>query len=89
MQPHRRPFIPQDKPRFWVVFVLAGLCGLFAGLVAFVAELQGLSYVAGPFKVVFFVAWIVGAINGLGFTAGLLTGKYTNIRERPWKEQVW
>lgn len=89
MRTRNRHFIPKDKPRFWVVFVLAGLLGLLFGLVAFAAEWANLGWAAGPCKAAFFVAWLVAAFSGVGFAAGLLSGKYKSLSERPWKEQVW
>ena len=84
-----RPFIPTDKPRFWVVFTLAGLVGLAAGLVAFAAAWSDFEALSAVFKVVFVICWAVGAFSWVGFAAGMLTGKYRGMVDRPWKEQLW
>ncbi len=84
-----RSFIPTDKPRFWVVGVLAGLVGLAAGLLAFAAAWSDLQALSAIFKVVFVACWAVGVFSWVGFMAGMLTGKYSGIADRPWKEQVW
>ena len=50
-----RPFIPQDKPKFFVVGVLAGLIGLASGLVAFASASFGFSLLKTLSVVVFIV----------------------------------
>jgi hypothetical protein len=85
----KRPFLPTDKPKFWITFVLAGLTGLAAGLVAFVSSLAGLELVSNVFKVVFVICWAIGAFSCIGLFAGTLTGKYQNLTDQRWKDQLW
>jgi hypothetical protein len=82
-------FIPRDKPRFWVLGVLAALSGLFFGLVAFISSAMNLPMLKNIFVVPFMACWLVFAISWLGFLFGLLTGRYHQMEPRPWSEQVW
>jgi len=84
-----QPFIPRDKPKFWVICVLAGLCGLGAGLLAFGASWLQLTVLSWFFMAIFFVCWSTFVISWIGFISGLLSGRYRGITEKPWREQVW
>ena len=85
----KRPFIPNDKPRFWVLFVLAGLSGMAVGLVGFGAAWFELRWLALPMMFLFVCCWLVAAISWFGYVFGFLTGRYRNLSSRPWAEQVW
>lgn len=87
--PSAEPFIPNDKPRSWVITVCAGLMGLAVGFVAFLAAWLGLSALKAVAVTAFVLCWVVLAAFGLVFLAGLLTGRYSKVESRPWKEQVW
>ena len=85
-----RPFIPQDKPKSWVIFVLAVLIGLlvfgpigFLGAYFEVTEL----YLLAAFG--FMSCWLVAAVTLIVFFAKLISGKYRNLPPRPWSDQVW
>jgi len=84
-----RPFIPQNKPRLWVIFMLAGLIGMGAGLLGFLAAWFGLPWLSAPLIIVFFACWGTAAVSWFGFAFGMLTGRYSKLVARPWKEQVW
>jgi hypothetical protein len=43
----RKPFIPRDKPKSWVLLTLACLCGLGVGVMTFVASWLELPLLAG------------------------------------------
>ncbi len=83
------PFIPNDKPRSWVVTICAGLTGLAVGLIAFVATWLELPALKSAAFTAFLLSWAVLAIFGLVFLVRLSGGRYSNIEPRPWKEQVW
>jgi len=85
----KRPFIPQDKPKFWVIGVLLGLFGLAFGLVGLVGAWFGISilrwlgvFVMASCVAVFFVCWVGAFVGSVG-------GKHRNIQAKPWSEQVW
>jgi len=84
-----RPFIPRDKPKSWVIFVLSALCGLGFGLVAFVSASQGWSVAKAIGIAGFSLCWLSAAIAGINCGIGMLTGKYGHLQERAWRDQVW
>ena len=84
-----KPFIPRDKPKSWVVFVLSGLIGLAFGLCAFASASQGWLTAKTIFSVGFILCWAIGAAAVITCAHGMLTGRYGNIQDRPWEDQVW
>lgn len=85
----KRPFIPQDKPRFWVIFILAGLITLAVGLAAFVAAWLELRLIEKILMTLLKLGWGVMAVSWLGFAFGVVSGRYRNLKSKAWKEQVW
>lgn len=83
------PFIPNDKPRSWVVSVCAGLIGLAVGLIAFIATWLDLPALKSIAFTAFVLSWAALAVFGLVFLVRLFSGRYGNVESRPWKEQVW
>ena len=87
--PARRPFLPENKPRSWVIGVSAGLLGLFFGLLAFAAAWFELQTLKSLLLVLFAACWVVFAASWLVFAAKLASGRYASVQSRPWREQVW
>jgi hypothetical protein len=85
----QKPFIPRDKPKSWVVGILAGLVGLCVGFVAVAAVMLGLNWLKQIAVAVFFLCGLVFGVTWLVFISGLLSGRYRNIQEKQWKEQLW
>jgi hypothetical protein len=85
----RKPFIPRDKPKSWVLLTLTCLSGLGVGVLMFVAYWLELPRVAELLRIVFICCWVVGAICAAGFLVNLVRGKYHNLRSLPWAEQQW
>jgi len=85
----KKPFIPRDKPKSWVIFMLAGLAGLFSGLCAFLAAAYHWPVAKTVFIACFFACWGVAFFAGIVCAAGMLTGHYRGIGEKPWRDQVW
>jgi len=83
------PFIPKNKPKFWIMGIIAGLAGLGFGLLAFVATLFGFPLLMGFFTVGFFACWAMFVVSWFGFVLGMLGGRYHGLTEKPWHEQVW
>jgi hypothetical protein len=86
---NRRPFIPRDKPRLWVVFTLSGLIGMGIGLIGFGAAWLHLGLIAAVAVVLFAICWIIAAVSWIGFVVRLVSGCYRDIQARDWNEQVW
>jgi uncharacterized membrane protein YGL010W len=84
-----RPFFPDDKPRSWVIAISAGLLGLLLGSIAFGAAWAGLQVIKTLSLAAFVACWATFAICWAIFFVGQLSGRYRNMRPRPWREQVW
>ncbi len=85
----RKSFIPRDKPKSWVVFVVSALLGLAFGLSAFAAAAYDLPIVKAIFIAGFVACWAVVAVAGVTCGIGMATGRYADLQERPWQDQVW
>lgn len=84
-----RPFIPRDKPRPWIVFVLAVIVELGFGLVSIVGAWLKIEplYRLGYASLI--SAWAVGVVAFITLCIGAASGRYRNLAERDWKDQVW
>jgi hypothetical protein len=86
----KRSFIPRDKPKSWVLGILALLAGLFvavpivlAGHYLHLGFIKGLGTFLFAFcAITFFCMWVIGLVKAL-------TGRYRRIEERDWKDQTW
>jgi len=84
-----RAFIPRNKPRSWVIGVLSSLFGSGSGLIAFVAAHTDLLLVKWISSTLFLLCWLVFAVSWIICFVGSITGRYHDIEDRDWKEQVW
>ena len=85
----KKTFIPRDKPKSWVVFVLSALLGLAFGLCAFAAALNGWLIAKAIFTTGFAACWVVAALAGVTCGIGMATGRYASLQEKPWRDQLW
>lgn len=86
----RRPFIPKDKPKSWVVGISSALVGLLvAGPITFLGSYLGLTIITAFGAAIFVVCWVAFVVTWFIFAFGLLKGKYHNMQEREWGEQIW
>ncbi len=86
----KRPFIPRDKPKSWIVFIIAALVALFfGGPILFISTIYDLSFALKLGIIIFASACTVGIVMWCVFAVGMLRGKYGSLDERPWSEQVW
>ena len=86
----KRPFIPRDKPRSWVIGVLSGLIGLLvAGPIMANGAYFEFSFVKDTGITVFIICWLGFAISWLIFAFGMVTGKYRDIHAQDWNKQLW
>lgn len=84
-----KPFIPRDKPKSWVVGILAGLVGLAVGLCGLIAAWAGINWLESLAIFSFTVCWLVFAAMWFVFAFGQITGRYKNIQPKEWSEQLW
>ena len=82
--------LPHDKPKSLILF----LAGLLAGLLVFLPmAVVGLTlekiamFLTGTAGVA--VSWLLAAAMGFLFAAGLRAGRYKEMHELPWRQQVW
>lgn len=85
----REPFFPTDKPKSWTMSVSAGLAGLLFGFIAYVAVWFQVPILRNAAMVLFAICWIVGAVTGVIFAIGLMSGRYSNLQSKQWQDQVW
>ena len=83
------PF-PHDKPKSLIIFFV----GLFAGLLVFLTlAVVGLTlekiamFLTGSAGVA--VSWLLAGAMGFLFAAGLRSGRYKDLHQLPWRQQVW
>ena len=85
-----KSFIPRKAPKSFVVAIFASLVGLLcAGPLIFGAYFLGLEALLIGGQLIFVLCWVIAAANGIIFAYGLITGRYRDIRERDWKDQIW
>ena len=85
-----KPFIPRKAPKSFVVTISAGLIGLLCGgPLIFGGYFLGLKVLLTFGELIFILCWVIAAANGIIFTFGLITGRYRDMQERDWKEQIW
>ena len=84
-----RPFIPRDKPKFFVLGALAGFIGLASGVVAFASASFGFSLLKALSTIVFIACCAVFFVSWFGCLFGYLSGRYARLTAKPWREQVW
>ena len=86
----KKPFIPTDRPKSWVVFIIAVLSGLLiGGPVLFAGTIYGLSFLRTLGMIIFVGAWAIGFVMWSVYAVGTLRGKYSDLTDQPWSEQLW
>jgi len=90
MNKNKKSFFPKDKPKSWVIAVSSALMGLLvAGPIMFLGIYTEVKLVKTIGTIMFVLCWAVFAITSCVCAAGMLTGKYRNLQEKEWKEQLW
>ena len=87
---NKKPFIPRDKPKSWVIAILSILIGLLiAAPILFVGHKFGITFLKLIGHILFIFSWATGMVSMIIFFIGNLQGKYETVEERVWKDQVW
>ncbi len=85
-----KTFLPRDKPKSWIVFIVCGLMGLLiAGPVVIIGMTFHLEALRSVGIVLFWFCWAAGGVMWLVYISRLIAGKYKEIAERDWREQIW
>ena len=80
---------PRKAPKSFVVIISAGLVGLLcAGPLIFGAYFLGLKALLILGQLIFALCWVIAAAHGIIFAFGLITGRYRDMQESDWKEQI-
>ena len=86
----KKPFIPQNKPKSWVIGVLSVLSAvLFAGPLVIAGVYYSLPKLESVGRAMFWLSWAIGVASWLIFMGKLVGGKYRGMQEKSWKEQIW
>jgi len=87
---NKKTFIPRNKPKSWIIGILAGLFGLLVAgpslFVGYFFRWQLLQYLG---KALFVGCWVTFALMWLLFMTRSLRGKYKKMSEKEWQNQVW
>ena len=87
---NKKPFIPRDKPKSWIIGILVGLFGLLiAGPSLFVGYYFKWQFLQFFGKTLFVGCWLVFALMWLLFMVKILRGKYKKMSEKDLQDQVW
>jgi hypothetical protein len=70
----KQHFIPRDKPKSQVIFVLACLAGMFSGALGFAAFASGWRFLVIVLMLCFFACWLVAVLAWMVLVAGMLKG---------------
>lgn len=74
--------IPANRPKSVVIYLASFLISFLSVPLAF--------FFNPSISIIFFGAcWLVGFVAVAIYVYGLLTGKYSRMEARAWKEQVW
>jgi energy-coupling factor transporter transmembrane protein EcfT len=86
----KKSFIPRNKPKSFVVAIIAALIGgLCGGPLMFGGHFLNISSLIVFGKILFVFCWIVFAIMGIFFAFGMLAGRYRDMQEKDWTQQIW
>ncbi len=86
----KKPFIPRNKPKSWIIFICGGFIGLLvASPLAVLGIILNFWFLKVIGTVLFFACgctmatmFVVGAINRF-------SGNWKKLEEKDWKDQVW
>lgn len=86
----KKSFLPRDKPKSWIVFVISMLVGLLvAGPLAIVGIVFQIGDLESAGRLLFICSWSVGVAMWFVFISHSIRGRYKNIKESNWSEQLW
>jgi len=82
--------IPKDKPKSWVIMLLSCLKGLFVAIpVMLIGYYLKYETLLGVGMFIYAACWLIFAAMWIVYIIGSAKGKYYNVEERDWFDQVW
>lgn len=86
----KRPFIPRDKPKSWVISVILRLGFFGFVLFGFLLDHWGLlHYFSILYGFLLIVLLIGDLVASAIYARRWRAGYYDNLTPKPWKEQIW
>lgn len=86
----KKPFIPRDKPKSWIIFICGVLIGLLvAGPLAILGSALNFWLLKIIGSVLFFACWAIAAIMFFVGIISRISGNWKKLEDRNWKDQVW
>jgi hypothetical protein len=84
-----RPFIPRDAPKSFVIGAIAVLSGLAAGAITFLGHYLGSSILFEGGRILVYVCALVALPMAAIGVVKALFGRYAQMQERSWRDQIW
>jgi len=86
----KHPFIPQKKPKSWVISVILALSYFGFCLLFWFFDWLGIANYFSSFLSFFMMACLLGALAaGVFYMRRWKSEYYRNLTSKLWKEQVW
>ena len=85
-----KQFIPRDKPKSWIIFICSGLvCLLVASPIAIGGSVLKIKFLQMTGIFLFDLCWSTMAVMFVVGIINRIIGRWKNIEEKDWKDQVW
>jgi len=85
----KKPFIPRNKPKSWVIGVLSCLIGLGFGLLTLTAGWLEIILLSKLGYILFLINMFICFPAMLIFNIKNFSGQYLNLSSKDWKDQDW
>ena len=86
----KKSFIPKDKPKSWIIFIISVLSGLLiASPIMILGYFLDLSFLRTFGTTLSFLCVAVGIFFWFVMVINSMKGKHNDISEKKWNEQVW
>jgi hypothetical protein len=83
-------FLPRDKPKSWIIFVISILAGLLiAGPLAVSGIALEIKILQSAGITLLWVCWVFGGAMWLLYICRSIAGHYKDIGSHDWREQIW
>ena len=84
------PFLPRDKPKSWIVFIVSGLLGvLIAGPIALSGIWFEIEALVSVGRLLLWSCWAVAVSMWIVHFSRSIAGHYKDVGDHDWKDQIW
>ena len=85
-----KAFLPRDKPKSWIMFVISILAGLLvAGPLAVSGIALEIETLESAGTTLLWSCCVFGGTMWLLYICRSIAGHYKDIESRDWREQIW